>query len=624
MDTRLLHHYNIELDFMREMGNEFAHHFPKVAGRLGMEGLECADPYVERMLEGFAFLTARVQLKIEEEYPKFCQHLLEIVYPDYLAPLPSMTVVQLQPDCGDTDLAKGVTIERGTSLKSGLGPNMQTSCEYRTSHDVKLFPVTVAEAEYLGTRAALANLGIKPGRHVSAGIRISIEAAKGVDIAMLEMKELPLFLGGSGTVPMALYEHMLAGVCGFTIITGDKKDRQVFPLSRDNVSSFGFEPEQAMLNYKSRSFEGYRLLREYFAFPERFRFINFTGLDKVLRKASGQKFELVIHLDNRNNDLENIIGKNNFIPFCVPAINLFTKRADRITLNSRDHEFHVLADRSRPLDYEVHQVRSVVGYGKQADERQNFLPFYGLKDDHSPVEHSAFFSVRRRPRMLSSKQHSRGARSGYLGQEVFISLVDSNESPYSSKLAQLGIDTLCSNRDLPMQMPLGQKDGDFTLDANAPIEKIRCVAGPTRPDVQATTGDYAWRLINHLSLNFLSLIDDNPDEGAAALRELLQLYSNGHTVGERQIRGLLSVSSKAITCRLPIPGPISFGRGLQITITLDPGGFEAGGMYLFGLVLTEFFRKYVSINHMTETIVLTDNKIEVARWPVKAGLRPLL
>lgn len=226
--------------------------------------------------------------------------------------------------------------------------------------------------------------------------------------------------------------------------------------------------------------------------------------------------------------------------------------------------------------------------------------------------------------MLSSKQHSRGARSGYLGQEVFISLVDSNESPYSSKLAQLGIDTLCSNRDLPMQMPLGQKDGDFTLDVNAPIEKIRCVAGPTRPNVQATTGDYAWRLINHLSLNFLSLIDDNPDEGAAALRELLQLYSNGQTVGERQIRGLLSVSSKAITCRLPIPGPISFGRGLQITITLDPAGFEAGGMYLFGLVLTEFFRKYVSINHMTETIVVTENKIEVARWPVKAGLRPLL
>jgi type VI secretion system protein ImpG len=133
MDTRLLHHYNNELSFMREMGSEFARQFPKVAGRLGMEGLECADPYVERLLEGFAFLTARVQLKIEEEHPKFCQHLLEIVYPDYLAPLPSMTVVQLQPNCSDAELAKGLKIERGTSLESGLGPNMQTPCEYRTA-----------------------------------------------------------------------------------------------------------------------------------------------------------------------------------------------------------------------------------------------------------------------------------------------------------------------------------------------------------------------------------------------------------------------------------------------------------------------------------------------------------
>lgn len=609
---------------MREMGSEFARHFPKVAGRLGMEGLECADPYVERMLEGFAFLTARVHLKIEEEYPKFCQHLLEIVYPDYLAPLPSMTVVQLQPDCGDTDLANGLNIERGTVLESGLGPNMQTPCEYRTAHDVELFPVKVIDADYMGTRAALANLGIKPGRQVSAGLRIGMEVAPGVDVSALKMKQLPMFLGGSGTVPTALYEHILAGVCGFTIITGDKKDRKIFPLSKENVSSFGFAPEQALLDYQSRSFEGYRLLREYFVFPERFRFINFTGIDKVLPKGTGQRFDLVIHLDSRNNDLENVIGKNNFLPFCVPAVNLFPKRADRITLNNIDHEFHVLADRSRPLDYEVHQVLSVSGYGKQADDRKQFLPFYGLKDDHIPAEDSAFYVINRKPRLLSSRQHSSGARSGYLGQEVFISLVDSEEAPYSTKLAQLGVKTMCSNRDLPMQIPLGQKDGDFTLKVNAPVEKIRCVAGPTRPRTQVTTGDYTWRIINHLSLNFLSLIDENPDEGAAALRELLQLYSKGETVAERQVNGLLTVTAKAVTRRLPIPGPISFGRGLEIKLVLDETGFEAGGMYLFGSVLTEFFRKYVSINHVTETVVFTDSKTEVARWPVKAGLRPQL
>ncbi|MGB5487056.1 MAG: type VI secretion system baseplate subunit TssF, partial [Lysobacterales bacterium] len=261
---------------------------------------------------------------------------------------------------------------------------------------------------------------------------------------------------------------------------------------------------------------------------------------------------------------------------------------------------------------------------KHADERQQFLPFYGLKDDHIPSEDAAFFTIQRKPRVLSSKQHARGSRSAYLGQEVFASLVDAREAPYSTNLSQIGIKTLCSNRDLPMQIPLGQKGGDFTLDVSAPVELIRCVAGPTRPVSQATTGDFAWRLISHLSLNYLSLIDEDPDEGAAALRELLQLYSNGNTVGERQISGLLKINAKAVTRRLPIPGPISFGRGLEITLTLDETGFEAGGMYLFGSVLNEFFGKYVSINHMTETVVLRDDKTEVAKWPVKAGLRPQL
>jgi len=609
MDSRLLHHYNNELHFMREMGSEFARHFPKIGDRLGMENLECADPYVERLLEGFAFLTARVQLKIEEEFPKFCQHLLEMVYPDYLAPLPSMTIVQLQPDCGDSDLAEGFLIERGTSLRSGLGPIMQTPCEYRTCHDVELYPVRVAEADYLATRASLANLGIKPGRQVSAGIRIRIEIAEGMSVSDLTMKELPLFLGGSGTIPLTLYEQILGGACGFSIITGSKTKRRVSTLAAEKIQTFGFASDQAMLNFRSRSFEGYRLLREYFAFPERFRFINFTGLQKALEQADGQAFEMVVHLKSRENDLENVVDKSHFLPFCTPAINLFPKRTDRISLNAKDYEFHLVADRSRPMDYEIHQVLGVTGYGKHADERQQFLPFYGLKDDHSPSEHAAFFTTQRKPRVLSSKQHARGSRSAYLGQEVFASLVDANEAPYSTSLIQIGVKT---------------KSGDFTLDVNAPVDLIRCVAGPTRPISQATTGDFAWRLISHLSLNYLSLIDESPDEGAAALRELLQLYSNGNTVGERQINGLLKVNAKAVTRRLPIPGPISFGRGLEITVTLDETGFEAGGMYLFGSVLNEFFGKYVSINHMTETVVLRDDNTEVAKWPVKAGLRPQL
>jgi type VI secretion system protein ImpG len=636
MDQRLLNHYNNELRFIREMGSEFASHFPKVAGRLGMEGLECADPYVERLLEGFAFLAARVQLKIEDEFPSFCKHLLEIVYPDYLAPLPSMAVVQLHPETDDPGLADGFVLERHTSLRSGLGAKMQTACEYRTAQEVTLLPMKVSDADYMATRASLAKLGIRPGRTVSAGLRITIDATAGVGVNELNLSELPLYLGGSGTIPLALYEQMLSGVCGLSLIATQNGERKVFDLDVEQLQPLGFAADESCLPYRTKSFEGYRLLREYFAFPERFRFICFSGLDRVLPSCEGHRFELVVHLKQRDADLENVVDDGNFLPFCTPVINLFPKRTDRVLLNKKDHEFHVVVDRSRPMDYEIHQVLGVTGYGSRANEEQVFLPFYALRDRHLAGGDSAFYTLQRKPRLLSSKQKLKGARSSYLGQEVFISLVDGQEAPYSSDLRQLGLDTMCTNRDLPMQMPMGQRESDFTLETNSPVRMVRVIAGPTRPSslglegetrtrsLGSSTGDLAWRLIGHLSLNFLSLVDESPEEGAAALRELLELYSAGHTVGDRQVNALVSVNARPVTRRLPIPGPISFGRGLEITLVLDEGGFEAGGMYLFGSVIREFFRKYVSLNNMIETVVKSDSGEEVARWPVMMGRRPTL
>jgi type VI secretion system protein ImpG len=232
---------------------------------------------------------------------------------------------------------------------------------------------------------------------------------------------------------------------------------------------------------------------------------------------------------------------------------------------------------------------------------------------------------------MSSRQKEKGTRSSYLGQEVFLSLVDADESPYRPDLTQIGVKTLCTNRDLPNRMPRGQAGGDFTLEVNAPVEAVHCVSGPTRPGPASsggdpgeatTTGDYAWRIISHLSLNYLSLIDEDPEEGAAALREMLELYSNYNPLAERQIKAVMSVKARSVTRRLPIPGPISFGRGLEIEVTLEEAAFEAGGMFLFGSVLDEFFSKYVSINNLTETVIRSDRDIEIARWPVRMGTRP--
>jgi type VI secretion system protein ImpG len=624
MDSRLLHHYNNELHFMREMGSEFADAFPKIAGRLGLEGLECADPYVERLLEGFAFLTARVQLKIEDEFPNFCQHLMEIVFPDYLAPIPSMTVVHMQPDYGDPDLAQGFTLPRQTVLRSGMASKAQTQCEYRTAHEVTLFPIKVAEAEYIATRAAMSKMGIRPERSVVAGIRIRLEAQGDAPFGEFDMDELPLFLHGSGTIPLWLYEQILGNSSALSLVDRGKGAKKPVTLDSSHIQRCGFDSEDALMPFRSRSFEGYRLLQEYFQFPERFRFVKLTGLKKAMSGFKGKSLDIVIQLTQRQADLENVVDETNFMPFCTPAINLFPMRADRININQKDWEFHVVPDRGRPMDYEVAHVLRVTGYGAKTQDEQTFRPFYALKDRDDGSGQAAFYSMRRMPRLQSQRQKLRGGRSAYLGQEIYVSLVDSNEKPFSTDLKQLGLQVMCTNRDLPMHIPLGQKKGDFSLQKNAPVKLVKCIAGPTRPRSATRKGEEAWRVISHMALNYLSLLDEDEEQGAAALRELLMLYATGNRLGERHVNGLISIKAKPVSRRIPIPGPISFGRGLELTIILEEEAFEAGGMYMFGSILEEYFSKYVSVNNLTETRVVSNHQNEIAKWPVRMGYRPVL
>jgi len=240
-------------------------------------------------------------------------------------------------------------------------------------------------------------------------------------------------------------------------------------------------------------------------------------------------------------------------------------------------------------------------------------------------EQMAYYTAHRQPRMLSTKQRKIGARASYVGSEVYLTLVDAQHAPFSPNLKQLAIKTVCTNRDLPLQIPIGKGQTDFTMEMGAPVESIRCVAGPTKPRPSLANGDASWRLISHLSLNYLSLVDSDSEQGAAALRELLALYADeADAATERQIEGVKSISSRPITRRLPTSGPISFGRGLEISIRCEDSAFEGTGVFLLGSVLEEFFSRYVSMNSFTETVLRTDDRGEVARWPARIGRRPRL
>lgn len=624
MDPRILRYYNRELQHVREMGAEFAREYPKIAGRLGLEGFECADPYVERLLEGFAYLAARVQLKVDAEFPTFTQHLLQILYPHYLAPTPSMAIAQFQPDLNEAGLAMGYSIPRGTAMRSVIGKDDRTACDYRTAHETQLWPLEIKEAKYFGSTAGLAAIGVNPPEGARAGLRITCRVTAGVPMQELRLEDLTFHVSGADELPATVYEALFANGLGFAVRSPAARS-VVHMRDRTRIERCGFDDSQALIPYSRRSFQGYRLLHEYFAFPERFLFFTLKDLGSAVRSLSGNEFEIIVFLNRAAPTLEGALAGENFRLFCTPVINLVEKRADRIHLDHTQHEYQVVADRTCPLDFEIYDVLRAEGYGAGTEPEMFFEPFYASSELTWHGRQKAFFTVRRELRTLSSKQRAHGPRSSYVGSEAFISLVDADQAPYSSGLRQLGLQVLCTNRDLPLHMPIGKGPTDFTVDIGAPLKSIRCVAGPTKPRESAVQGEFAWRLLSHLSLNYLSLLESSSKEGATALREILLLYSDPNDVAmQRQIDGVREIVARPTTGRLPADDHVSYVRGLDIQLTCEDAAFHGQGVFVLGAVLEEFLRRHVTLNSFTRLTLRTLNRGEVMRWPARQGQRQIL
>ncbi|MFO1078559.1 MAG: type VI secretion system baseplate subunit TssF [Planctomycetota bacterium] len=625
MDPRLLRYYKDELEFAREMGAEFAAEYPKIAGRLGMSGTEVSDPYVERLLEGFAFLAARIQLKIDARFPHFTKALLERLFPNYLAPIPSLAMVQLQPNGSDPALAAGITLPRGTALKSLLGRGDQTMCEYRTAQPVTLWPLTVAEAQYVGSARDLATFRLPEVPAARAALRLRLSVLGKATLGQLPLDALTLFLQGPDDVPFRLFEQLLANTVAIVARPAGNAPAWQLRLDDGAIASVGFGDDEALLPPVPEAFQGHRLLQEYFAFPERFRCVEFRGLGPAVRRAGDQKeLDLFVLFDRAVQRLENNVDATRFAPFTVPAVNLFEKRCDRIHLDPASPDYHVVPDRTRPLDFEVHSLIQVTGHGSD-DREQRFRPLYGTDDFALPGVDQRYYTLDRRPRREPANPSGGGPRSSYVGSETFVTIVDAENPPFDPEISQLAVRALCSNRDLPLLMPLGQLHTDFTLDATAPVQGVRCIAGPTKPRPSLAHGEVAWRLVDQLALNYVTLVGGEDGRGAAALRELLALYGE---VAERhvqkQVQGVRSVTCAPVVRRLPTPGPLAFGRGLRIELLCDESQFEGSSVFLLGSVLERFFARFVSLNSFTETVVSTVERGEIARWPPRIGNRQLL
>ncbi|MCL2160490.1 MAG: type VI secretion system baseplate subunit TssF [Betaproteobacteria bacterium] len=631
MDPRLLDLYEQELRYFRESSDEFARAYPKIAARLGVVDVaEVADPYIERLIEATAFLSARVALKLDAEYPFFTGHLLDIVYPHFLAPTPAMVVLAFEPDLQDSNkLATGPTVPRDSVLRAKQAAGQDTYCEFHTASALRLWPIEITRAKYFSYAPDLP-LALHPrAREIRGGLRIGIRAGADLTFAQIAMDELVLHFGGVLDIAWQLHECVLGDPIGVLVLPAGKGE-QARSLPASAIQAMGFEDDESLLPQTAAGFSGFRLMQEYFAFPERFQFARITGLAPLLAQMPVTEIEVVLLFSRGDAALEKLVSADNVLLHCVNAINLFPKRLDRVPISESVNDFHLVPDRTRPMDYEVYSVTSVVGHSASAADttaqgmsEQRFHPFYAAFHD-ARHPHPAYYTTTRESRVLSRHQHSEGTRSSHIGSELYMQLVDAQQAPFPDKLLQLSVSALCTNRDLPLLLPLGGKN-DFDCVDTHPVRRVRTVRGPSRPISPVISQGLGWRVLDHLALNYLSLADSTPAEGAAALRELLTLYAT-HADASRLalVRGLLSVRTRALTRRLPLAGPIAFGRGLEVQLEIDRNAFHGHSAFLFGAVLARFLARHVELNHFVETVLVAAGQGEIMRWRPLCGTRPIL
>ncbi len=626
MDPRLLHYYNQELTYMRESSAEFAAMHPKIARRLGMHGVEVADPYVERLIESFCFMSARMRIKLDAEFPRFTERLLEVIYPNYIAPTPSIAVARLYPSSTEGDFSKGYAVPRQTAFFSKVPPGESTACEFRSGQDVTLWPLEITSARLTGIPPDIPAIEryLPPTVQVSGALRLRLRTTAELNICDLQgLDRLPIYLSGEGQIASHLFELLHAGAVATLVAAPGQMGNNPHIVTDQALVHEGLAPEQSLLPLSWNTWHGHNLLHEYFACPERFYFFALQHLAQGLRRIQGKEAEIVILLTRDTQALSSLVDENQFALYCTPIINLFEKRTDRVEIHDQETEFHLVPDKSRPLDFEVFSVMSMTGQQSQSSENLEFRPLYqSLNQDEG--NHGRYFSLRREARLPSHSVRKYGTRTAYIGSEVFISMVDQHEAPYSQALRYLSLKALLTNRDLPRLVPRNGKD-DLSLIESVPVKGVGLVRPPSQPKPAYAQGELAWRLIRQLNFNYLPLQELDTRQGAQALRDMLRLYiSTDDLEARRQIESLIGSRIQPVTRRLPGSGPLVYGRGILCELTVDEDGFSGISPYLFGLMLEHYLARHVSINVFTQTQLHSMQRGQVAQWPVRMGTRSTL
>jgi type VI secretion system protein ImpG len=632
--------YNRELAILKERAGEFATEYPGLADRLGGLLQENLDPSIAGLLEGSAFLAARVRVKMDEEFRTFTRELLDQIFPDMLRPVPSAMLVQATPPTRSRDMTQGLTIEPGEYIEAQFADaDKRVSCRYRLAERLVLWPVEVSRLRYHAAPATLGALGQDVATGTKAGLEIELTrvgvAQGGGQLALsdLALDDLPLHFTAPLAEAVQLYEQIHAGLVRASLRYEDKHGDPAFlRLSPDAIRQVGFDDAPPLLPHSGALFAGFALLRDAFVFPRRYLGFRLTGLRQALRRIKSNRVQLILEFDSSNANLAARLDAAHVRLHCAAAVNLFEEFSAQVRLDTRRPEFVVTPDASPATNYEIYRLTGVYAHYRN-QTKVEVLPLYAIPGDGIDPRQTLYYTFRQKPRRLTPQETRYGAsRFRYRGTETFVSLYE----PEGTEPAQrLQIKALCSNRHLPEYLPIAQSRDAFALSQDQTVT-FSCVAGPTAPRDSALefeprtgqpnrNGDIHWRLISFLSLSFHGLLNDRGGKGASPLREILRLFiSLSDTISDTQIDGLKAVETRPVVRTLRFDDGYHPARGIEVRLIFDEDEFEGSGVMLLGAVLDRFLAEYAAVNSFTQCVVASLQRGTIKTWPPRSGTGPLL
>ncbi len=604
MSDALLPYYDRELAAIRSLAGAFAQAHPKVAGRLRLSGDTVDDPHVERLLEGVAFLGARVHQRLDDEFPELTDALLGVLYPHYLAPFPSCAIAQFH--C-QADVDAAVRLPAGIAMATE--PVRGEACRFRTVWDHTLWPIAIESVRLSGLPLVAPPNPRAPGA-VSV-LRIGLRCLGDADLTTLQLGRLRFFLRAPANVSLPLLELLSAHAVSVAYADGPSDPRPAI-LPPSAIEPVGFAPDEALFPWPARSFSGFRLLTEYFAFPEKFLFLDFCGIETKTLVQAGRRLDIFVYLNQALPELERLVGTESLALGCTPVVNLFPQRCEPIALSHTDTEYRVLPDARRPTAMEVWQIDRVRETRDDGSVRA-WEPFYRLSAmGTATVDPGGRYQTSRRPSQLG-------------GTETFLGLSDPAFDPNHSLDAVLSVDALCLNRDLPALLPFGGGHPVLQLvEGHTAIRQVSCLTAPT-PTLRPPTGkEHFWRLVSHLSLGHLSVVGG--EAGAIAIKEVLRLYDlRGSPETRAAIDGIIAVSSAPGVSRAPGTRSGAFCRGLDVTLVFDQRAWQDSGLFLLASVLDRFLALHATVNSFVRSrAILQGRSGPAASWPARAGAQVLL